>query len=214
VHFPAGSAANPENQQVEMKPNVDAIAFLKQRQSIPVSQIGEPGPDDAVLRQILDLALRVPDHGRLEPWRFIIYRDGARALAGRHIAARLNERDGPLNADEHLREMKRLDRAPVVIGVVSSPKPHDRIPEWEQFLSAGAVAMNINFAARAHGFVSNWVTGWFADDREAMTLLGAGPHERFAGFVHIGSFDQPFPERPRPDVHVLTTEYDGPWRPA
>jgi nitroreductase len=154
--------------------------------------------------------VRVPDHGRLEPWRFIIYRHEGRALAGKHIAERLNTRDGPLNADEYARELKRLDRAPVVVGVVSCPKPHERIPEWEQFLSAGAVAMNINLAARAHGFVSNWVTGWFADDRPAMAALGAGRNERFAGFVHIGTFDQAFPERPRPDITALISEYRGP----
>jgi nitroreductase len=192
--------------------NDAVLDFLLRRQSIPVSQIAEPGPDEETLFAILNLACRVPDHGRLEPWRFIIYRGALRALAGKYIAERLNSRDGPLTADEYAREQKRLDRAPVVVGVVSAPKPHERIPEWEQFLSAGAVAMNINLAARAHGFVSNWVTGWFADDREAMTALGAGPHERFVGFVHIGTFDAPFPERPRPDVSPLITDYAGPWQ--
>jgi nitroreductase len=194
-----------------MRPDHSAIAFLETRQSIPVSQIGEPGPDDTTLFKILNLAVRVPDHGRLEPWRFILYRGAARDLAGKHIAERLNERDGPLPAEVYDRELKRLSRAPLVIGVVSSPKPHERIPEWEQFLSAGAVAANINFAAKAYGFVSNWVTGWYADDREAMQLLGVGPHERFAGFVHVGTFDQPFPERPRPEVENLISDYTGPF---
>jgi nitroreductase len=194
-----------------MRPDHSAIAFLETRQSIPVSQIGEPGPDDATLFKILTLAVRVPDHGRLEPWRFILYRGAARDLAGKHIAERLNERDGPLPAEVYDRELKRLSRAPLVIGVVSSPKPHERIPEWEQFLSAGAVAANINFAAKAYGFVSNWVTGWYADDREAMQLLGVGPNERFAGFVHVGTFDQPFPERPRPEVENLISDYIGPF---
>jgi nitroreductase len=194
-----------------MSPDAAAIKFLEARQSIPVSQIGEPGPDEATLAKILELAVRVPDHGRLEPWRFIIYRGEAKHLAGQHIAERLDERDGPLPADVYDRELKRLSRAPLVIGVVSCPKPHERIPEWEQFLSAGAVAHNINFAARAYGFVSNWVTGWFADDREAMRRLGVGMHERFAGFVHIGTFNDPFPERPRPDVKNLVSDYTGPY---
>lgn len=194
-----------------MSPDAAAIKFLETRQSIPVSQIAEPGPDEATLAKILELALRVPDHGRLEPWRFILYRGAARDLAGQHIAERLNERDGPLPADVYDRELKRLSRAPLVIGVVSCPKPHERIPEWEQFLSAGAVAANINFAARAYGFVSNWVTGWFADDREAMRRLGVGAHERIAGFVHVGTFNQPFPERPRPEVAKLVSEYSGPY---
>ncbi len=194
-----------------MQPDMNAITFLETRQSIPVSQIGEPGPDNAALIKILQLAARAPDHGRLEPWRFIIYRGAARELAGQHIAARLNERDGPLPNDVYDRELKRLSRAPLVIGVVSCPKPHDRIPEWEQFLSAGAVAHNINFAARAYGFVSNWVTGWYADDREAMQRLGVGPTERFVGFVHVGSFNQTFPERPRPEVESLVSEYSGPF---
>lgn len=185
--------------------------FLATRQSIPVSQIGEPGPDDATLQDMLALALRVPDHGRLEPWRLMVYRGAARELAGSHIAARLNERDGPLNAEEHERELKRLSRAPLVIGVVSTPKEHPRIPEWEQFLSAGAVAMLLTLAARAHGFASNWVTGWFADDAEARRLLGVAPHERIAGFVHIGTFEGEFPQRPRPDVASLVQDYAGPW---
>ncbi|MCU0829911.1 MAG: nitroreductase [Rhizobiaceae bacterium] len=187
------------------------LEFLAARQSIPVSQIGEPGPDDATLRAILTLGLRVPDHGRLEPWRLIVYRGEARALAGRAIANRLDARDGPLTPDERDREEKRLSRAPVVIGVVSSPKAHPRIPEWEQFLSAGAVAFMITLAARAHGFASNWVTGWFSDDAEARRMLGVAPHERIAGFVHIGSFDGMFPERPRPDLDQLVNDYDGPW---
>ena len=194
-----------------MSPDHSAIRFLETRQSIPVSQICEPGPDDATLAEILKLAVRVPDHGRLEPWRFILYRGQGRDLAGKHIAERLNERDGPLPADVYDRELKRLSRAPLVIGVISSPKQHERIPEWEQFLSAGAVAANINFAARAHGFVSNWVTGWYADDREAMRRLGVADHERIAGFVHIGTFDQAFPERPRPDIDGLVSEYTGPF---
>jgi nitroreductase len=105
----------------------------------------------------------------------------------------------------------RLARAPMVIGVVSSPKEHPRIPEWEQFLSAGSVALMITLAARAHGFASNWVTGWFADDAEARRLLGVAPYERIAGFVHIGTFAAPFPERPRPDVDALVSDYAGPW---
>lgn len=193
-----------------MQPNLSAINFLETRQSIPVSQISEPGPDDATLHKILELSVRVPDHGRLEPWRFIIYRGAARNLAGQHIAERLNERDGPLPQDVYDRELNRLARAPVVVGVVSTPKPHERIPDWEQFLSAGAVATNMNFAAKAYGFVSNWVTGWYADDTEATRRLGLKEGERFAGFVHIGTFDKPFPERPRPDVDQLISHYKGP----
>jgi nitroreductase len=184
--------------------------FLATRQSIPVSQIGEPGPDDATLRDILTIGLRAPDHGRLEPWRLIVYRGEGRVKAGEYIAARLDGRDGPLDAETRDRELKRLSRAPVVIGVVSSPKEHPRIPEWEQFLSAGAVALLITLGARAHGFASNWVTGWYADDAEAMRLLGAGPGERIAGFVHIGTFNQPFPERPRPDFEAFVSTYSGP----
>ena len=193
-----------------MNPNSAAIEFLETRQSIPVSQIGEPGPDETTLAKILELAARVPDHGRLEPWRFILYRGEARNLAGKHIAERLNERDGPLPPDVYDRELKRLSRAPLVIGVISCPKPHERIPEWEQFLSAGAVAHNINLAARAYGFVSNWVTGWFADDREAMRRLGVSANEKIAGFVHVGSFAHPFPERLRPETQKLVSDYSGP----
>ena len=103
-------------------------------------------------------------------------------------------------------------RAPLVIGVVSSPRDHDRIPEWEQFLSGGAAAMNLVIAANALGYGTNWISNWYSDDAEGRLLLGLAPHERVIGFVHVGTFKGEMPERPRPDSAGLYADYAGPWK--
>lgn len=190
----------------------DVISFLAGRRSVPVSQIGEPAPGAAELAEILKIAARVPDYGRLEPWRFIVYRGEARHRVGEFLAMRLDARDGPLDEETRKRELNRFARAPLVVGVISSPKPHERIPEWEQFLSGGAVAMMLSLAANAHGYVCNWITNWYSGDAEARRLLGMAPHERVIGFVHIGSFEGELPAaRPRPDISSIVTDYDGPY---
>jgi nitroreductase len=183
--------------------------YLRTRQSIPLSMIQEPGPDQAALRSLLEIASRSPDHGRLVPWRFVIFRGEAVLAAGERIAALAVERQGPLSADQMERERNRINRAPVAVGVVSTAAPHEKIPEWEQFLTAGAVAMNLVHAANAHGFAANWVTGWYCDDPQGRAILGLAAEERMAGIVHIGSYEGTLPERPRPDVDALITTYEG-----
>ncbi len=122
------------------------------------------------------------------------------------------EVNGPLADDQRERERNRLRRAPVAVGVVSTAAPHEKIPEWEQFLSAGAVAMNLVHAVNASGFAANWVTGWFCDHPRGRAILGLAPHERMAGIVHIGSCDREIAERPRPDVDALISDYSGEYR--
>lgn len=191
----------------------ETVQFLAQRKSVPLSQFTGPGPDSDALTKLLTIAARAPDHGRLEPWRFIIYRDGDGAVIGEQLAA-LAKRLRPDTPPEELeRDRNRLRRAPVAIGVVSCPKAHERIPQWEQFLSAGAVAMNLVSAATAMGFAANWVTGWYSDDAEARAILGLGADERMAGIVHLGHCERDIPERPRPDVASLITDYQGPVTP-
>jgi nitroreductase len=183
--------------------------YLKTRQSVPLTMIAGPGPDESQLREILAIAARSPDHGRLVPWRFIIYRDAAGREIGEKLAVRAQERNGPMPEDQIERERNRLCRAPVAVGVVSSVKESDKIPDWEQFLSAGAVAMNLLHAASAFGFAANWVTGWYSDDEKGRAILGLAPHERMAGIVHIGSCDREIADRPRPDVDALISDYAG-----
>ncbi len=189
----------------------EAIDFLLQRASAPIDQMTGPGPDDAQIATLIRIASRVPDHGRLAPWRFIVYRGPVRDEIGVKLADLAERREGPLPAGRREKELKRFNRAPLVIGVVSVPKP-GVIPEWEMFLSGGAAAMNLLTAASAMGFGANWISNWYSDDEEGRRILGLAPQERVVGFVHIGNFDGKIIERPRPDVEALYTDYTGPWQ--
>ncbi len=186
------------------------IDFLQTRRSTPISAITAPAPSQDELNQMLQIAIRVPDHGRLAPWRFIVYTGDARVEAGKLLADLLEKKQGPLDEARREQELKRFARAPLVIGVVFKPVEHERIPEWEQFLSAGAAAMNLCHAANALGYASNWITNWYSDDSDARSLLGLSEDERVAGFVHIGTCDKRAPERPRPEVEEVVTYYSAP----
>ena len=189
-------------------PNID---FLMRRSSAPIPELREPAPGDEEIRTMLRIATRVPDHGRLEPWRFILYRGEARQRVGEQLAAIAERLEGPLSEGRRQQELARFARAPLVVGVVSSPKDNPKIPQWEMLLSGGAVAMNLLHAAHAMGYGANWITNWYSDKEEARTMLGLAPHERVVGFVHIGTFEGTAPERPRPDVEKLVGDYSGPW---
>ncbi|WP_343314798.1 nitroreductase [Brucella sp. BE17] len=186
--------------------------FLAKRSSTPITAIKEPAPQGEELAALLKVAARVPDHGRLTPWRFILYRGDARNRVGEFLAKRAEEREGPLPDGRKEQERNRFSRAPLVIGIVSSPVAHERIPEWEQFLSAGAVAMNLCIAANALGYATNWITNWYSDDAQSRACLGLAPHERIAGFVHIGSAENTMPERPRAEMDKIVSDYSGPWQ--
>ncbi len=187
------------------------IDFMLARRSAPIAELTEPAPNDAEIATILKIATRVPDHGMVQPWRFILYRGQARIEVGALLAVRAGERDGPLDEKRHQQELKRFARAPLVIGVVSVVRDHPKIPQWEMQLSGGAAAMNLVIAANAHGYGANWITNWYSDDAEGRRILGLSPQERVIGFVHIGSYDGAPSDRPRPDVEALVSEYAGPW---
>jgi nitroreductase len=146
----------------------------------------------------------------MEPWRFIIYRGESALKAGAAIAQLAMKRRGDLPEAELERERNRLNRAPLAVGVISCVDSESHIPDWEQFLSAGAVAMNLVSAATAAGFAANWITGWFCDDEEGRAIIGLTSEERVAGIIHIGSCDVKIPDRPRPDVRAKTSIYEGP----
>ncbi|MEO3999013.1 nitroreductase [Mesorhizobium sp. CAU 1732] len=188
------------------------LDFLLARKSAPIPDLKEPAPSDAEIETLLTAASRVPDHGRLEPWRFVLYRGDARARVGELLAARAEEREGPLTEGRRQQELARFSRAPLVIGVVSVPRENPKIPQWEMFLSGGAVAMNLVNAANAMGYGSNWITNWYSDDADGRRILGLAPGERVVGFVHIGTYHGEAPERPRPDVSKLYADYSGPWK--
>jgi nitroreductase len=187
------------------------VEFLLARKSQPINELAEPGPDDEQIAILIRIAARVPDHGRLAPWRFIVYRGEARHRIGELLALRAVEREGDLPPARIDQEKARFARAPVVIGVVHAPVDNPKIPKWEMLLSGGAAAMNLLTAATAMGFGANWITNWYAEDEEGRRIVGLAPHERVVGFVHIGTHTGPGFERPRPDPATLTTHYTGPW---
>jgi nitroreductase len=183
----------------------DAIDLLKTRRSIKPRDMRAPGPSPAELESILTIGARVPDHGKLAPWRFIVFEGDARDRAGEVIArvfARKNPNAQPAEIDL---EKRRLSDAPLVIGVVSFTKPHPKVPPWEQELSAGASAMNIVTAATALGYGACWLTGWFAFDRDVLDGLGLKADEKLAGFIHIGTASTSNEDRPRPALSEIVT---------
>jgi nitroreductase len=187
------------------------LDLLLTRNPVSISELHEPGPRDAEIATIIKAASRVPDHGRLEPWRFILYRGDARVEVGKKLAALAERREGPLTENRRNQELTRFSRAPLVIGVVSSPKDNPKIPQWEMFLSGGLAAMNLAHAANALGYRTNMITNWYSDVPEGRAILGLAPHERVIGFVHIGTFDGAASERPRPDATKLYADYSGPF---
>jgi nitroreductase len=184
---------------------------MLRRKSAPIPELRAPGPSDEEIETMIRIASRVPDHGRLAPWRFILYRGAARERIGAMLVELAEMREGPLNDTRREQELTRFSRAPLVIGVVSSPRENPKIPQWEMFLSGGAAAMNLMIAANAIGYGTNMITNWYSGDEEGRRLLGLAPHERVVGFVHIGTFTGEAPERARPDPATLYAEYAGPW---
>lgn len=185
----------------------DALELLKTRRSVkPLDMIG-PGPNATEIDTLLAIASRVPDHGKLAPWRFIVFDGDARLAAGQKLAAAFAAAQPQATADQLEFERMRLVRAPLVIAVVSRAAPHAKIPEWEQQLSAGAAAMNILHAANALGFAASWLTEWYSYDRAAGQALGLAANERFAGFIYLGRAASPPEDRPRPALADIVTRY-------
>jgi nitroreductase len=185
-------------------PRPDVLEFLLSRRSRPAKTLGPGGPDRAGLMRILTAAARSPDHGKLEPWRFVVIQGAARERA----AALALGRAEALELDEKTtaKAVSGLTQGDVIVAVISSPRPSEKIPLWEQQLSSGAVCLALLNAALASGWGANWLTGPMAYDpvfrRE---ILGCGDGEAVAGFIHIGTETVAPPERPRPDVEALTS---------
>ena len=185
----------------------EALELLKTRSSIKAVELTSPGPSAAEIETLLTIAARVPDHGKLTPWRFIVFEGEARLKAGAAIEAAFRTKYPDAKAEQIDYEKKRLARAPLVIAVVSRAGTHVKIPEWEQVLSAGAAAMSLVLAAHALGYAANWITEWYAYDRGVLDALGLKENERIAGFVHIGRPAQPPEDRPRPPLDEITTRF-------
>ena len=185
----------------------DALQLLKTRRSIKPVELSGPPPSAAEIDTLLTVASRVPDHGKLVPWRFIVFEGEARLAAGDAIAAAFRAKYPDAKPEQAAAERQRLARAPLVIAVVSRAGPHVKIPEWEQVLSAGAAAMSLVLAAHALGYGASWITEWYAYDRGVLDALGLAPNERIAGFVHIGRPSTPPEDRPRPPLAEIATRF-------
>jgi len=185
-----------------------SLDVLNQRRSVPSRQLGEPGPSDAQLRELLTAAIRVPDHGKLTPWRLVTIRGASRAKLGTALAEMhlRHEPDVPPSVIE--KDRNRFGYAPLIVAVVARiEEDHAKVPAQEQLLSAGLVAYNLLLGAQALGFGAQWLTGWAAYDREAADLFGLAANERIVAFVHIGTAREEAPERTRPALDSLLSEW-------
>lgn len=182
------------------KRNQAVIDFLKTRRSVPAKIMGGPGPSAGELRQIIAIASRVPDHGKIAPWRFVNYGDAAKKRLGELILARALEKQPDLSPELAEIERTRFSRSPQVVAMFSKPVDHPKVPEWEQLLSAGAAGMNFLNAANAYGYDAQWLTEWYAFDETLQEALGTRTGEKIAGFFHIGTRTMPKTERARPEI--------------
>lgn len=187
----------------------DALALLQQRHSAPSRQLGEPAPDAATLRALLEAAIRVPDHGKLAPFRLIELRGAAKLRFGALLAERAIRRDPELPESKREKERLRYTFAPLVMVVVACLHGDSTIPEIEQKLCAGNVAYNILLGAYALGYGAQWLTGWAAYDPEVAALLGLAGNEHVIGFVHIGTPQIEVPDRERPALDDLLSAWRG-----
>jgi nitroreductase len=183
------------------------LELLRTRRSPKLAALVEPGPGEEELRTILTIAARVPDHAKLVPWRFVVIAGERRCDLGRVIGEAFGAANPGAGAAVVDEARKRIATAPLVVGVVFSPKQHPKVPEWEQVLSTGAAGMNMLIAARALGYGAVWLTEWYAYDRAVMRELGLGEAERLAGFVHIGTEREVREDRERPALEKIVTRY-------
>jgi len=178
---------------------MDPLALLAARRSTPSRLLGEPGPGPDELARILTAAVRVPDHGKLAPWRFLRIAGDSRHRLGELLVARALERDPATPEALLAKDRARFSHAPVVVAVIACPQFGHKVPEIEQLLSGGALCLSLLQAAQALGYAGQWLTGWAAYDPVILARLGLAEHERLLGFVHIGTAREPVPERERPD---------------
>jgi nitroreductase len=183
---------------------------LDSRRSTPSRLLGEPGPDDAALLRMLAAAVRVPDHGKRVPFRFLRIAGPARHALGEVLVARALDRNPHASAAVLDKDRHRFSHAPVIIAVIAQLGPDDKIPVSERASSASCVCFALLQAAQAAGLGAQWLTGWPAYDDDVLRTLGLAADERITGFVHIGTPAQPAPERDRPDPLALLSD----WMPA
>ena len=192
------------------RPLSEALERISSRRSVKAMDLQEPGPDTESLNNILASALRVPDHGKLGPWRLVVFQYDDRAAFGDILAARWQALNPDANEAQIRFERHRFLRAPAVVAVISERQAGHKIPEWEQILSAGAVCQNLLVAASLAGFAAQWLTEWYTYDEYIQSLFNIGDHEDIAGFVYLGSAHKKPEERARPDNQTRIQRWQQP----
>ncbi len=192
-----------------MSENRQLVEYLKTRRSITAPFLADPGPSEGQLAELFEIATRVPDHGKLAPWRLVVIAGDERANAGQKLAELLLRRNPEVSNELLDAERNRFLPAPLTIGVVSAAKLHAKVPKTEQELSAACVCFNLLHGANALGFAAHWVTRWYAFDEDAAAILGAQTGEYFAGFIHIGTPTVAPQERPRPAIGDVVQYWRG-----
>lgn len=196
-----------ENEPADaVRESAETLALLARRRSLKLMHLTAPAPSREELDALINLAGRVPDHGKLGPWRFVIIDGDARDRAGAALEQVIRNDEG---VDDARREFVRdwFKRAPACVMVVSSPHPNPKVPEWEQVLSSGAVCFNLLLAAHALGYAGSWLTEWPTFDERARAALGLSAEERIAGFVYLGTPGQAASERVRADVNARISHF-------
>jgi len=182
----------------------EVLAFLARRRSVSAVTLAEPAPSPEQIVDLIRLAARVPDHGKLAPWRFVVLEGATKSAFAGGLEQLAQDRGDAMAAFK----LAKLKTPPLAIAVIAAPRPA-AIPEWEQLLSAGAVCATLTYAALAMGFGANWITDWYAYDPQACALLGLAANEKVAGFILIGTPREPPLERERPDAAALTSDWTG-----
>lgn len=177
-----------------------ALEFLQQRRSVPCANLQPPGPSAEQIEQIVALSLRVPDHGKLAPWRVLALQQESKLRFADWLYARNCARDPEATESILQKDPQRFRQSPLVLVVISTITSTERIPEQEQLLSGGCVCYTLLLAAAALGYSAQWLTGWAAYDAEVAARLGLSAQEKVLGFIHIGSANEPAPERARPSL--------------
>lgn len=205
MHHPA--TPTHDGTPLATAPVPEALALLEQRRSLPLRSLVGPGPDAETLDRMLAIAARVPDHGRLVPWRFIVLEGDARGAVGDRLDALYARQRADLPPEKAHMWRDYLLRAPVTVVLVSRADPAAKIPEFNQILSVGAAGMNLMLAAEALGFSALWLLKWPGRDPQAAALLGVGEGERVAGFIHIGRPAERVADRPRLPLDQVVTRF-------
>ncbi len=189
-------------------PSMETLDLMMSRRSLTVKDMVEPGPDTDQVEQLLIIGARVPDHKKQVPWRFLTIQGDARAKIGEKLREVFAKHNPDASSDILNFEENRFMRAPLIIAVISTATPdNEKVPEWEQILTAGAVCQNILIAANAMGFAAQWLSEWYAYDAEILSSFHLSKKERIAGFIYIGSPGKEPAERGRPDINEITQEW-------